>query len=452
MGITTIIFVAVYAIGIVLTLRNPFYGIALYIFEWHNHPPYWWWGDSLPDLRWSFLIVLLIMISIVINRNKIPKLKGADYKPVIWLLLMLVNVYFVNQFLAINPHASSTKLADWFKLIVYYFLIVYLIRSPRDYRLVIWVIILCVGNFGKYAFQEGSHRNTGLSAPGATGGNPIANHVMTTLPFFGVYFLSGKKWQKAIIILLAPFVLNLIILEDSRSAFVGILTIAFVAIIVTSGRMRIKFILAMALGAILFFNLTNQQFWDRMNTIFGFTGETEGTIVEEKPDNRIYLWKGAIRVLGDYPAGTGGSGFNELMMDYVPELAARYAGEESGRTVHNTILNVATEWGIQGLIIYLGFLIHSLIVMIKTKKYAYLTRNPSFYYLNSIALQMGLIGNIVAGLTHNHQYMEIVFWLCGFAVALRNMQKNEIVENSLVDETAFETLEHQEISESPQTA
>jgi len=406
----------------------------------------------LPDIRWSFFIVLLILISIVINRNKIPQLIGADYNPLIWLALMLVNVYFVNQFLAVNPHASATKLGDWFKQIVYYCLIIYLIRSPKEYRWVIWVIILCVGNFGKYAFQEGSHRNTGLSAPGATGGNPIANHVMTTLPFFGVYFLSGNKWQKMIIVLLAPFVLNLIILEDSRSAFVGILTIAFVALIVTSGKTRVKFILAMALGAILFFNLTNQQFWNRMNTIFGFTGETEGTIVEEKPDNRVFLWKGAIRVLGDYPAGTGGSGFNTLMMEYVPELASRYAGEESGRTVHNTILNVATEWGIQGLIIYLGFLIHSLIVMMRTKKYAHLTKNPSFYYLNSIALQMGLIGNIVAGLTHNHQYMEIVFWLCGFAVALRNMQINEIAENSLVDQTVPDTLEHYVIPENPQTA
>jgi len=453
MGITTVFFIAVYGIGIILTLRNPFYGIMLYIFEWHNHPPYWWWGESLPDLRWSFFIVLLILISIAINRNKIPQLIGADFKPLTWLILMIINVFFVTQFLAVNQQASATKAQDWFKLTVYYFLIVYLLKSPKEYRWVIWVILLCIANFGKFAFEEGSHRNTGLSAPGATGGNPIAVHIMATLPFLGIVFLSGKKWEKIATILIAPLALNEIILEDSRGAFVGLLSMAVVAIIATRGKLRFKFIFAMALGVILFLNLTNQQFWDRMNTIFGFTGEEENGIVEEKPDDRIFLWRGAVNLLADYPAGVGGSGFNYYMVEYVPELAFRYREKEhEGRACHNTILNVATEWGIQGLILYLGFLIHSFILTMKTKRDAPLTNNSSFYYLNAIALQMSVIGIIVAGLTHNFQYMEITIWICAFSLALRNMQKNEIAEYALAAQTVPDTLGHHVIPENPQTA
>ena len=51
MALRTLGFVAVYGVGLVLTLFNPVYGVLTYFFEWHNHPPYFWWGEQLPDLR-----------------------------------------------------------------------------------------------------------------------------------------------------------------------------------------------------------------------------------------------------------------------------------------------------------------------------------------------------------------------------------------------------------------
>jgi len=119
-------------------------------------------------------------------------------------------------------------------------------------------------------------------------------------------------------------------------------------------------------------------------------------------------------------------------------LSSRYVGKGKfvGRTVHNTFLNVATEWGIQGFIFYLGFLIHSFFIMMRIKKYAHLTQTPNFYYLNASALQLGLVGNLIAGMTHNHQYMEIIFWLCAFSVVLRVIQKKEIyeIESNKIDD------------------
>ncbi|MEZ4763670.1 MAG: hypothetical protein R3C26_10895 [Calditrichia bacterium] len=59
MSLTAIIFALIYFSGMMLTFYNPVFGVLTYIFEWHNHPPYFWWGNDLPDLRWSYSIAIV---------------------------------------------------------------------------------------------------------------------------------------------------------------------------------------------------------------------------------------------------------------------------------------------------------------------------------------------------------------------------------------------------------
>ena len=48
--------------GTVLSFRDPIFGLLAYMFEYYNHPPLRWWGDDLPDLRWSLLIASLLFV------------------------------------------------------------------------------------------------------------------------------------------------------------------------------------------------------------------------------------------------------------------------------------------------------------------------------------------------------------------------------------------------------
>ncbi|RMF57189.1 MAG: hypothetical protein D6748_11710 [Calditrichaeota bacterium] len=260
MSLTTIIFLGLYVIGFILTMYNPLYGLMTYIFEWHNHPPYWWWGKDLPDIRWAFSIALLTMMSVFLNRKKLPKLENLNYQPIIWLILFVLNAYFVSFVAAILPKESMKKAEDLLKIAIHVSLFVYIIRRPKDYHLLIWAILLSVGNFGRISFQEGSNRDLGVYAPHATGGNAIAAYVMAVLPFYGIMFLRGKRWEKILSVIIVPFIFNMLILENSRAAIVGLLAVAGFSVIWLKGRTRFRMIMALIFAGVIFLQLTNEQF------------------------------------------------------------------------------------------------------------------------------------------------------------------------------------------------
>lgn len=435
MSLTTIVFVLIYAIAIIFTLYHPMYGVLLYFFEWHNHPPYWWWGRELPDPRWSFLVAVLIVISAIINRKKLKQFADFEFKPLIWLLLIVINSYVVSYLLAIDPFESFKKSEVLFKLAVNYFLMIYVIRNPRDYKALIFILLLCVANFGRVAWEQGSNRDLGVIAPGATSGNLIASYMMTIVPLYAVSFLQKNKWLKIFIIISLPFVLNALILENSRGTILGLASMGALAPFIVKGKMRFRVIIGLAFGALMFMQLTNEQFWERQSTTVEYQKEHSAM-------SRIYLWKGALDFLSDYPFGGGGDGWIVLSTDYVPEMSNNLI--EKDKTVHNTFLNVATDWGYIGLILYLGFLASTYMTMIRIKRDSKHLPNGHFYNIQIIGLILALSGGLVAGFFSNRQYAENFFWFSAFAVALRNMQKNELKEFEEVQKS----IDHQKIQSS----
>ncbi len=431
MPVSAILFLILYFTGLILTFRHPYFGVATYIFEWHNHPPYQWWGSHLPDFRWSFLISVVTLVSLIINRKKLKPLHGADYKLILWLVAFTVWMYFISGFFAIDPKESFKKAEIFYKLTIQIFLMMYILRETKHFRFVIWVMLLGVANFGRIAYERGSNRDLGVIAPNSTEENAISAHVAAMLPFFGLYFLIGKNWEKVVTIISAPFLINLIILANSRASFMAVLVIALLAVIWIRGKLRWRVLLALVGGAILVLTLANEQFWQRQKTIDNY--EQEGSA-----SSRIYLWRGAIEMWKDHPLGLGGDGYQALVMDYVPEL--REIMEEKGaKTVHNTFLLVLVEWGFVGVILFLGFLIHTFLILGRIRRDRF--KAPSYrYYVDAMAIQMGLIGILVAGIFHNRLYSEVIYWFGAFAVALRNIQVDEIYHNSL-EEMALEEVE-----------
>jgi len=418
MSISAILFLVIFAVGVYLTFKHPFYGIALYIFEWHNHPPYMWWGDPLPDLRWSLLVALLTLASMIINFKKLKPLKGASYALIWWLVAFTVWMYVVSMFFAIDPYHSFRRAENFLKLTIQIMLMSYLVREKEHIRFVFWTMILSVANFGRVAFERGSNRYLGVIAPNATEENAISAHVAAVLPWFGLYFMNGKRWEKIVTFLSIPFLVNLIILANSRASFMAVVSTALLMLIWVKGRLRLQVLAGIVGGIILVFALANEQFWERQQTIREY--EDEGSAM-----SRFYLWSGAYEMWKDNPFGLGGEGFEALVIEYVPELAPQMR-EEGAKTVHSTFFLVLVEWGAPGVIIFIGFTIHMIMMLGTVKRRSRMTTSYR-YYVDAIAIQMGIVALIVAGLTHNRLYAEVYYWFGAFAVILKNIQHDEII-------------------------
>ncbi len=431
MSVTTVIFLLLFITGVILTLRNPYWGIALYIFEWHNHPPYMWWGESLPDLRWTLLVSIITLVSMFINFGKLRQLRNANYNLIWWLIAFTVWMYFISAFFAVNPAESFKKSEDMLKLTVQIFLMMFLVRSIEQHKIVIWTMILCVANFGRVAWQRGSNRYLGVIAPSATEENAVSAHVASLMSFFGLYFLVGKRWEKIVTMLSVPFLLNLIILANSRASFLALLVIGLLAFIWIKGRLRWAVLGAMVVGAFLILYLSNEQFWERQSTITSYEQESSAR-------SREYLWAGAINMWMDYPIGIGGEGFEELVFDYVPELVPEMR-EKGARTVHSTFFVLLVSWGPVGVILFFGFTLHTLLILFKVRRRAYLTPNYRFY-IDAMAIQMGIFALLAAGITHDRLYAEVYYWFGAFAVVLQNLQTNQILEDNEKDQDNKETI------------
>ncbi len=427
MSISTIAFLIIYFTGLILTFKHPYFGIATYIFEWHNHPPYQWWGADLPDLRWAFLVSVITLISLIINYHKLKPLRKPHYGIIWWLVAFTLWTYFISFFYAIDPGESFKSAEFYGKLTVQIFLMMFLVRTVLHHRVVIWVMLLGVANFGRIAYQRGSNRDLGVIAPNSTEENAISAHVAAITGFFGLYFLTGQKWEKIITFISLPFLINLIILANSRASFLALVVIGVLMLIWVKGRLRWRVLLGLVGGVFLVLMLANEQFWERQSTIDEY--QQEGSAM-----SRFYLWNGALKMWAEHPMGLGGEGFERLAIHYVPELAAQMR-EEGAKTVHNTFLLVLVEWGFVGILLFLGFILHTLYILYKIRRDQ--PRSPNYrYYLDAMAIQMGLIGILTAGIFHNRSYSEVVYWFAAFGVALRNIQVDEILEEE--EQTAAE--------------
>ncbi len=239
------------------------------------------------------------------------------------------------------------------------------------------------------AWQRGGNRYLGVIAPNATEENAISAHVAAILPFFGLYALTGKRWQKIVTILSVPLLLNLIILANSRASFLAVLVIGILSFIWIKGRLRWYVLLALVAGVFMVFMLANDQFIERQSTIQNY--EEDGSAM-----SRIYLWNGAIEMWKDHPAGAGGKAFTKLVMDYVPELV-EVMQDKGVKTVHSTFFLVLVEWGVVGIFLYFGFTFHMFFILGRIRKRSPETPGYS-YYVDAMAIQMGIIALFLPGL------------------------------------------------------
>ena len=430
-------FVTVYGASLILAFVHPVYGLMGYIFEWYNHPPLFWWGKHFPDLRYSLIIAVVTLIAYILRQDRLQKIKTEHFTVIYWMGALLVLQFIVTQLAAVDYDHSMEQFIEFFKFTILYFLIAKIPRIPRHYKLLIWVFLLGAFDFGRIATQDGSNRNVVVEAPNAGDENAIAAHVLTAIPFLIFYFFNGKRWEKIISLIALPFIVNLIILANSRGATVGLLAVVVIGFFLAKAKQRAQFILGLVIAIILFIQLSPPEFVERQMTIKSYEQDSSAR-------GRLEAWKLAWQMMQDHPFGIGGGGFIVLNTVYKPEWKEDNQGR--GHDVHNTFLLCGVEWGFLGLFLFLGFLIHTFMILFRIRRDAYRCRDPNPYLTESTALILALIGILTAGFFINRLYGEIIYWLSGFVVALRNIQYNEIQELAEEEESEGETVEISEFA------
>ncbi len=407
--------------GTVLSFRDPIFGLLAYFWEYYNHPPLRWWGDELPDLRWSFLIASIFFASYSFHGKTIFRREIFRHASTQWLVAFLGIASFVTLFLAMDPARSRGYVVDIAKLTLLFCLIVGVVTDMKKYRWVTAALVLGALSWGWEAYRD-PHFNSGrliaIGGPDSYNDNEAAAHTITVLPFLALFVWQGNIWQRILAVVSAPFIVNMLILCNSRGATVGMAVALAVGLLLMNWRLRLR-LAVLAIAAVpLVMTLVDQRFIERQLTLMQFMNEgIEGQAVQGDgaANERVISWKGGLRLVGDRPLGVGGGGYDLLSPVYAPEVVEAHEGEL--RAVHNTYLWAAADWGVAGVMAFVGFIVSALLSLHRIRRQS----KDENFKLETLTLEVALFAFLGAAVFINRMYAEILYWLVALAASLTNI-------------------------------
>ena len=129
-----LLFLVVFAYGIYSAIVvGPVWGFYLYELVYFLNPAHRWWGLQLPDIGYSFIVVVIMMGSFyLIKRPHGNTLK--DMPEARWFVVILLS-YGVVTFIAANPEMHNRFMLDLIKTYIIMYLAYRMIDTERKLEL-----------------------------------------------------------------------------------------------------------------------------------------------------------------------------------------------------------------------------------------------------------------------------------------------------------------------------
>jgi hypothetical protein len=335
---------------------RPVYGFCLYMLTCFALPGMWWWGDgAMATYRWNLYAGVIFLCAVLKDGDR-PALFQFPEFPWISRLAwwMFVNATVVHMLFAADFTTSSTAYFLLIKFVLLFFLIVASLRTESDFRIAVFTLLIGLSYLGWEATinQRGDiveGRLEGIGLPGASQANELASLVVTLLPLVGGLLVIGTRREKIGVALGSPLALNLVMLCNSRGAFLSLFSAAGMFLYAARGPARRKAIWGLLLGGIAAWMLMGDpKIVNRFYSTFDSADRRD-----KSADNRLLFWQAGLMMISDEPFGAGGGAFKRVNgWRYLQQVGSSL----TTISVHNGFINEACEWGVQGLAMRLGLI------------------------------------------------------------------------------------------------
>ena len=424
--LNVLIFYAMYGAGLLAGLfRNPVYTFSLYEAVYFFSPHQRWWGSMIPDVGYSFFVVVFMIGMLCLNHKQAKQNKLFQIPQFRWMYLLLF-LYSVAYFYAVLPESHLEASITFLKLVITISVAYKLCDTDTKLDYVLYGYVFGAWYIGFLAFQTGRNsgdRLEGIGTTDAPDSNGIAAAIAPCLVLCLYYFWTGKSWlSKGLVVIAGAFIANGLILINSRGAFLGAgASLAYFMLHMYFSSFQRKFQKSMAIfitvtglaGAGL---IMDETFLARINTFSG--ADTELNEDQETGATRIFFWKAAWEMAKDHPFGAGNRAFEYYAPFYVP--AQIDTGHSRNRAVHSTWFENLSEAGYLSLLTFTIMLYSAHRTLIKCKKELRKTNRVDEYF-KMIAVQAALLAFIVAMTFINRMRAEILYWLILYTACAYNI-------------------------------
>ena len=421
MNATAILWLSLFTVLTLASLRRPVYAAVANVLVFFANPSTWWFGDGLLTTittRWSLVACGVLLLANFSTRHGRPAMTPLVKRYCLLIAFLVLNAFFVNSFLAVDPIRSARNFDILWKVQLASLLVLLTLRSAKDIEVLLLAIVACSGFVGYEVIFGGvggieRGRLEGLVFPGAEGSNGTAGilcFALVVASYFVIRMGNPLYWLTSLAC--TPLVLETILRCNSRGAYLSLIASGVVLVLLARGPHKKKILLLGVLATVAIVALAkNARIWERFYSIFAEVADRDGAASE-----RLLYWKAALRMIADYPLGSGGEAAfkSPRGMSYI----AHFRNEP--RSVHNSVLDIAAGWGIQGLTIFASALLYP---VYKTVKFARLRLLPidRSRYLLVVFLTAALVGQVVASCFTSILDGEWVFWITSVCVAITTL-------------------------------
>ena len=395
---------------------------AFYLYEmvYFLNPENRWWASYIPLLPYSKISVIVLMSVFIIKYKDYQKNKLVEIPQFKWIILIFLS-FFIAYFYAIVPEMHWYFLVLYLKLIFVLGFSYKILDSQKKIEWALFAYILGCFYIGFEAFSTGrniGNRVEGIGLPDSPDSNGAAAAITPALPLLIFYFWQGSKKVKVYIAIAGAFIVNALILINSRGAFVGVAAGAmyFFWEMLTSN-IKVKYqktlvFIFMTLGFAVLAMLVDESFMERLNTLGNLSDE------DASGSHRYRMWLATFDLMNDYPFGVGAYGYEFLSPNYVE--AHLFAPGQKHKAVHSIWFQALSEVGWHGAF-FLIMLVLSTFKIAKLTKRKCIENNDIYQYYLAHALLSSFVATLVVASFINQfrvtsVYLIILFITCLYSV------------------------------------
>jgi putative inorganic carbon (hco3(-)) transporter len=414
-------------------LTRPVFGISVYLMTVFALPPAWWWGkDFLSSLtqRWSLIASLILLVAVLIRSTRRP-LSGLETTGAFVVVLYVLNALLVHFGYAANPPLSWENFILLAKQGLLLLLILLAIQNRNDFGIVLKTIFIGSVYIGyEVVINDAGAMVRGRLelnvVPDANDSNLLSALLLICFPIAGYMLLATRnRMDKVMAILGTPFILDTVLLCNSRGAFLALIAMGIWILVFSPAKIRKQSLLLLSLGLMAVLYLAkDEKIWTRFFTTF----EDESTR-DASAASRIDFWKQALVMLSEHPLGAGGEAAfkSDLGFAYLANL-----NQPNFRAVHNGYLDIACGWGVQGFCLYAGVALCSWLQVARLRRWAK-RQEDSEALMMAVCLQAIFVGQFLATIfisSLDNEWMTWIFALCLASEVFMRMEPQDAEEES----------------------
>ncbi|WP_182870596.1 O-antigen ligase family protein [Rhodopirellula sp. JC639] len=417
MGIRTLLWAGFFFGTCIAAFANPIWGLIGYIGHYTVGPESQWWAlpvNSL-GLRYSFTLAGCTAIGIFLHRMK-STFRGGLLHNQQKLILVFLGIVWMTTLISpetVGRYTSvdhpSVKLT---KVVIFCFMLCHVATTLKDFNRVLMILVIGAFVLGQKAYEMPRSafiggRLEGVGGPDFAESNFFAAFLVGVLPIIGVQFFRATGYVKLVCLVSGVFVTNAIVLARSRGAFLALAATAIVAVFYAPKHLRNKIYLGLILAAIGAFRLADEQFLERMTTIFVSAEDRDSS-----SDMRLEAWKAGLRMVQNHPLGIGTGNWYQQIPRYAPDLG--------GLDSHSTYVKLLAEQGFLGAIVFGSILLSAFFTLRRVRRRA-INLPPELsmdFQMLSLGLTLSMVGFFLCCGLITLLYMEALWWFLVLPICL----------------------------------